>query len=303
MSFNGSLKREKVNDLNKSAPPHLMNEVYDIRKSLRSIPSADDMEVVYGLWDELERFPAAETDAALGHLASTIKDVVKADNVKWIGAVRVIRGALARKDRVLGWRLRASYDLKPEPPEYRKLIAWWYRQKASAGEDFQIGLATHAIIAGAGKFRVHRMRDGWIPYREFSQSEHYRLHYTELGITDRMWVSFPVNAETESIFLIDRMGGTRHFSNCDAAIAGIILRGIRGFHRRLFLSRGLIIGESALSPVSQRIVQKLLTGMSEKEIAQAMNQSQATTHKYVKAIYERFGVNGRAALMSLWLGA
>ena len=29
----------------------------------------------------------------------------------------------------------------------------------------------------------------------------------------------------------------------------------------------------------------------------------STTHKYIKAIYEKFGVNGRAALMALWLGA
>ncbi len=306
VNLKNAANQRKLNHLNKTRNTNIVNEVKHISKallSIPSIPSSNDMETVYALWDELEQFPAGNTEDALKHLALTMKSLLKADNVKWLGAARVIRGAKARKDSLLGWRLRASYDLVPETEEYRKFIAWWFRQDNHLKEDFLIGLATHALIAGSGKFQVHRMRDGWIPFREFSQSEHYKLHYTQLGITDRIWVSFPLNTDTESVFLIDRVGASRHFSNRDAAIAAIILRGIKGFHRRLFLSRGLIIGEAPLSPVSQRIVQKLLTGMSEKEIALAMNQSQATTHKYIKTIYERFGVNGRAALMSLWLGA
>ncbi len=155
---------------------------------------------------------------------------------------------------------------------------------------------------GSTSFRAHRMRDGWIPFGEFRRSEHYKLHYTELGISDRIWVSFPLNADTESVFLIDRTGSSPHFSKRDNGLVSAALRGVREFHRRLFLSRGLLIGDSPLSPVSRRIVQKLLTGLTEKEIALSLGQNTATTHKYIKAIYEKFGVNGRAALMSLWLG-
>jgi DNA-binding CsgD family transcriptional regulator len=55
--------------------------------------------------------------------------------------------------------------------------------------------------------------------------------------------------------------------------------------------------------MGRRIVGKLLTGLSEKEIAASLNQSVSTTHKHITTIYARFGVNGRAALMALWLGA
>lgn len=272
-----------------------------IPKVLPSVKSGATMEVVYGLWDELDQFPADASDQALAHLAQSLRILLRADNVKWIGAVRVLPGSLAKRDILKGWRLQGSYDLVPDPEEYRKLLQCMF-QKNPPGPDFQIGLATHAIIANMGTFQVHRMRDGWIPFREFSRSEHYQVHYTSLGITARMWISFPLNANAESIFLLDRWGAQPHFSKHNATLAGTILRGIRGFHRRLFLDRGLFIGEKPLSPTFRRIVQKLLTGLSEKEIALSMNQGPTTTHKYVKTIYERFGVHGRAELMALWLG-
>jgi DNA-binding CsgD family transcriptional regulator len=264
------------------------------------IPSQTEMEGVYALWDSLDRFPAEKTDEALVHLAKGLRKLLKADNVKWHAAVRVLP---AKRDPLSGWRLRAHYDLVPHPPAYQKLTATIYKGRDRLDPGFLIGLATLAVIAGSGKFRLHRMRDGFIPFAEFRKSEHYRLHYTELGIGDRMWLSFPLNKDTESVFLIDRGPSAPRFSEKEAFLAETCIRGIRGFHRQLFLSRGLLIGETPLSPVSRRIVGKLLTGMSEKEIALSVGQSVSTTHNYIKSIYSQFGVNSRAALMAVWLGA
>lgn len=108
-----------------------------------------------------------------------------------------------------------------------------------------------------------------------------------------MWVTFPLNDDAESIFLLDR-NREPYFSQEEIAIATTLLRGIHGFHRQLLLSKGLTIAEAPLSPTARRIVSKLLTGMSEKEIASAMGQSANTTHKYIKSIYEQFGVQSRA---------
>ncbi len=258
---------------------------------------------VYNLKDEVEAFPAEKADEALAHLAKGIAKLLDADNVQWLAAVRVHRGVDVKKDPLLGWRLRASYHLVPDPEEYQKLIAWWFQRNNEIEPDFHIGLATHANIAGAGKFRVFRMRDGWIPFARFRKTEHFRLHYTELGITDRMWVSLPLNVDTESILLIDRKSPKSNFTKRDAALAGDISRGLRSFQRLLFITRGLHIGETPLSPTSRRVLKKLLTGMTEKQIALALDQPTSTTHKYVQSIYERFGVNGRASLMALCLGA
>lgn len=261
------------------------------------------LDAVYALKDEVEGFSAEKADEALAYLAQGIAKLLDADNVKWLAAVRVHRGVDVKKDSLLGWRLRASYDLVPDSEEYQKLIAWWFQRNNEIEPDFHIGLATHALVAGTGRFRVHRLRDGWIPFAKFRKTEHYRLHYTELGIKDRIWISLPLNVDTESIILIDRKGPKPNFSKRDAALAGDISRGLRSFQRFLFVTRGLHIGETPLSPTSRRVLKKLLTGMAEKQVATALNQPPATTHKYVKTIYERFGVNNRAALMALCLGA
>ncbi len=226
---------------------------------------------------------------------------MKADNVKWVAAVRMLKDETFESDSMCGWRLRGKYDLVPDGEAYEKLIHAMFERKDPADLKFDVGHATVGIIKRMGKFQAHRMRDGWIPYEEFAATEHYQIHYTGLGITDRIWTSFPLNADAESVFMMDRMGTAPHFSLAEVKLATAILRGIRGFHRRLFMERGLLIGDKPLSPVARRVLQKLLTGMSEKEVAVSLGHSLTTTHKYVKTIYERFGVNGRPALMSLCL--
>ena len=268
----------------------------------RAVPAPSSTEAAYALCEELDQFHAADI-RAIEHLARSLMGMVRADDVKWMACVRVLQGAEARKDRLQGWRMRAKYEVLPWPADYQKRIAWWYQRNSRPPAEVQIGLATETLIARCGKFQAHRMRDGWIPYDQFRRSEHYRLHYTALGITDRMWVSYPLNGNAESVFLIDRLKSRRHFSQAEIDQVAFVLRGIRWFHRRLFLSHGLLVANGALSPTARRILHQMLTGMSEKEIAAAMNQCLATTHTYVKSIYQQYAVNSRAELMALWLGA
>ncbi len=259
------------------------------------------MEAVYALWHNLDQFSPDDSDAALEHLCQKLKDLLKADNVKWLAAIRVLKNETFKSDSLQGWRLRAKYDLVPGDAAYEKLIRVMFERNDPADSNFHVGHATLGIIKRMGAFQAHRLRDGWIPYEEFAATEHYRIHYTGLGITDRIWTSFPLNADAESVFLLDRRDSAPHFSLAEVKLAATLLRGIRGFHRRLFMDRGLLIGDKPLSPVARRVLQKLLTGLSEKEIAESLGQTVSTTHKYVKTIYERFGVNGRVALMSLCL--
>ena len=80
-----------------------------------------------------------------------------------------------------------------------------------------------------------------------------------------------------------------------------MLRGVKWFHRQLMLCQGLLLAKTPLTAVEQKIVSRLLTDKSEKEIAHELGQSFHTTHWYVREIYRKFGVNGRAGLMALWL--
>lgn len=277
-------------------------------------------EEIYALWRRLADYPAAETDAALRHLMRWLADAISADNVIWIGAVRVLHGAAARGDPFYGWRLRARRPLRPDPAAYRRVLASYYvpdhygkltaSYYARSHEEKldHVGMTGRASLAGAGRFRVHRLRDGWIDFAAFKRTAHYRLYYREPGIVDRMTIGFPVSGDRESFFLIDRYqkpGGPprRPFTAHDAALAGGVARGVLELHRRVFLLEGLAFGDKPLSPAERQILQYLLSGLSEKEIAAHIGQRPATLHKYVTQLYTRFRVRSRPALMALWLGS
>ena len=50
-----------------------------------------------------------------------------------------------------------------------------------------------------------------------------------------------------------------------------------------------------------RVLNLLLTEAGEKQIAERLGLAVSTTHSYITGIYRKFGVRGRAGLMSLWL--
>jgi len=280
----------------------------------------ESIQLVYELWDELAAFPAGNMDAALDHLMGWFQKRLKVDNVIWLGSLLMLDEEAARKDPLLGWRLRARRSMVLESESYRKLVASYfanehygkrtsafYRKGNRPDADIHIGMASRAVTKGAGRFRVHRMRDGWIDYAAFRQTEHYRLYYIEPGIADRIWAILPLSPTVESFFLLDRYqpqnDQCRHFTREEADIAALALRGIGEFHRRLFLTYGLLGDDKALSPIEREIIRHLLTDMAEKEIAAAMGQKLQTTHKYITSLYTRFGVKGRTGLMALWLGS
>ncbi len=276
--------------------------------------SAADLESVYRLWDELGALAPEGVDAALVRLMEWIVKHTGASNVTWVGALRVLHGAGAKGDPFSGWRLRLRRALRPNTKAYAKVLAAYYdkehrgrtvvatnpQKQARERAMFHSGMAGRKMLAMAGAFRVVRVRDGRIDFEAFRKTGHYDLYYRQQGLTDKMAVGFPLNADAESIFLIDRTRG--RFTDRHAALLQVALRGCREVHRRLFLDNGLLAGGTPLTPLQRRIVQGLLSGLTEKEIALTTGQKPATMHSYVTALYARFGVKGRAALTALWLG-
>ena len=65
--------------------------------------------------------------------------------------------------------------------------------------------------------------------RNLPPPSNYEVHHTGLGITDRIWISFPLNEETESFFILDRMRESSNFSLWEVKMAATIVRGIRSF--------------------------------------------------------------------------
>ena len=272
----------------------------------------------YELWRRLAEFSAGQTEATLKYLQEWIAKAIDADNVVWIGAVRVLRGAPAKKDPFLGWRLRARIALRPDPPPYRQRLSQYYEsehygkldrtyyQRSHEAKKFDhVGIGSRAIMASSGRFRIIRLRDGkFFDFAEFKKSAHYQLYYIDAGIADRFAVGFPVTADLESYFLVDRFQARprrRLFSHREGDLIGHALRGIPFLHRRLLLANGLLASDKPLSPVEREVLQGLLTGRTENQIAAALGRKRATLHKNVTDLYSLFGVTSRPALMALWL--
>ena len=67
------------------------------------------------------------------------------------------------------------------------------------------------------------------------------------------------------------------------------------------MSRHVRGGQSPCTPAERRALALLLTGQSEKKIAEALGIGLHTTHARITTIYRKFGVGSRAELMALWL--
>lgn len=253
-------------------------------------------ESIYNLWDELSDFDAAQADKALEHFLGRLCRWTNAGNAFWIGAVRVQDGNQARNDPMRGWRACAIRNLDPGIDKNREKTG----MRMVNGTD--PGATSLALVAQAGRFRVHSLEDGTlVDPASFKRTGHYELIYRDRGISDRLWAVFPVNADTEAYYCIDKYGARRHFGSRDRQLVARATRGIKWFHRQVLLSHGLGIGTKALNPTERRVLNALLSARTEKQIAADLGMTAGTTHQYATAIYRKFSVRGRAGLMALWL--
>lgn len=255
-------------------------------------PNAELRDRIHLLWDSLADFDAAQVDDALDHLMRSLCTLVDAQNADWIGVVRL---AETRSDPAGGWRPPVVRFLHPT----EKLLAAVREQTRRMDQRFTNDAAAR-IVAQSGRFRACRLCD--VVPREWFASDVYRAYYSDCDRDDAIYVAFPVNADAESYFGVFRAHGQPPFTAQERDTLAYALRGIKWFHRQLLLSHGLLVAGTPLTEVERRVLQGLLGGLAEKQIAAELGQSYHTTHGYVSGIYRKFAVNNRPALMALWLG-
>lgn len=261
--------------------------------STDGFPAEDSAESISRLWDELADFDASGHDEALAHLMAGLCRLLDAQNASWFGAVRL--PDVAASDPLQGWRPRfVRYLHATEPLEAAT------REMKARLEQPGPDITVIRNISFAGRLRANRLVDLAPP--EWFQSDWYRNYFAAVGRADAIWAGCPVNADTEVYFGIFRDGDHAPFTRADCDLTVAALRGLRWFHRQYLLSHGVLVASTPLVPAEREVLQGLLAGLSEKQIAAAQNRTLNTVHEYVKAIYRKFGVKSRASLMALWLG-
>ena len=253
---------------------------------------------IYRLWDTLSDFDVGETDRALEYLLARLCEWVNAENAFWVGAVRIVSGFHADNDPMSGWRGHAVHVLRPGYADKRRQkFALREMHSDTPGETSQV------LAADAGHFRVYSLRSGGlVDLDAFEQTQHYHYHYRQRGVSDRLWVVFPLNPDVEAYYCFDKYGSDRRFDLDEMRLAAHALRGIKWFHRQLLLLHGLGMTESPLTPAERGVLRWLMTGLGERAIAERLGITPGSGHQYITTIYRKFGVRSRNALMSLWMG-
>lgn len=251
------------------------------------------IERIHVLWDELADFDTADAERFLDHLLAALCSFANAQNACWFGAVRL--SDIGPTDPLRGWRPRGVYYLRPS-----LLLDRVTKGHVDNIEQGEVDVTMVRNVAMAGRFRANRLVDlapeGWF------ESEFFRRTVLAIGRIDAIYAGVPINDDAECYFGVFRDTGQPRFSEADRDLVAYILRGLKWLCRRQMLSRGLMIASAPLTSAEREVLGGLLTGLSEKQIAAAREQSPHTTHEHVTNIYRKFGVKNRAALMALWLG-
>ena len=221
-----------------------------------------------------------------------IARMIGAGNAYWLGYMRLAAGL---DDPLKGLRPCANRYLHPAPVHNESYLAQMAKWKSN-----EVNAGYLRAARDVGQFRSFRLRRELPP--SYFEEEFYQIFHASRGFHDQCIVFFPLNEDYESMFNFQRVGGKEDFTADEEAIAAYALRGIKGFHRQLALSHGLVVAGAPLSPIQRQITRLLLTNRSEKLIADEMGKSVPMTHKHVTEIFRKFGVNSRAGLMAVWLG-
>lgn len=248
---------------------------------------------IHTLWDELADFDAAHVDEALDHLMAAVCELIDAQNANWFGTVRMTD--VLPGDPVHGWRPRGIRYLRPTRQtdlRFKELV-----KKLERGSMDETAVRN---VSMAGSYRANRLAD--LAPTSWFESDYYLHYYRGMGHKDVIWAGVPINADAECYFGFFRETDRPWFAEEERDLVAYALRGLKWFCRRQMLGHGLLVANSPLTPTEREVMQGLLTDQSEKQIAAALGKSYHTTHEHVTAIFRKFDVKNRAALMALWLG-
>ena len=249
---------------------------------------------VHRLWDELADFGAARVDDALNHLMCALCDMAQGTDVYWFGTLRL--DSLASNDPVRGWRVGIIRNLRPSPKADTAV-----REQNDNVDAGAIDITILRNLESAGSFRANRLRD--LADESWFQGDYYRNYYLAVGNSDSVYVAFPVSDDAESWFAIHRAPDQPPYTEAERDQLAYALRGLKWFHHQLLLSHGLQLVTSPLTGSERRVLHLLLTGLTEKGIANQLDRSPNTVHVIVTQIFRKFGVKNRASLMAMWLGS
>ncbi len=227
-------------------------------------------------------------DAWRRHLVTGITRLVGARVGYYVfGSPDPINGSPGKQAVSVGWSSDEERDwihreaiYRPLPETHPGMVNWF---KAAPKRGY-ITTSLHGCFDNPGGFE---------------ESITYDLFHLNTGING-MSMSTRITAEGVDHLCASRDRGDRPMTLRHERILNYL-------HRRLTPMVGTSLvtedqsGRHLLTPRENEVLDYLLEGASEKEIASALHRARPTVHRHVVAIYEKLGMNSRGELLAFFL--
>ena len=158
----------------------------------------------------------------------------------------------------------------------------------------------HAFARGRG---VHRISDS-IAFSRFRHGALYADYYRRIGIDHAIALPLHVDDRTLVSFVLNRR--RRDFSERDREVLDLATATLSGMYRQLHPPRRA--GRAPTRPFAtltareREIIEWLVAGKTDRDIAAIVDCSHRTVQKHLQRIYEKLGVETRTAAAVRWLG-
>jgi DNA-binding CsgD family transcriptional regulator len=252
---------------------------------------SNDWQALARLWCELNEFALADADEALRHLFGGLCALTGSDQ-SFVAFGK--RSEPASRDPFNGWRWTGNVIYFQRPPEHEALASAWVAQNVPYFEKH-----TQGLVCASGRHRAF-LRPELVDDTDWRSSRSRDLLHV-LELEDRLVGACVVSPQVEMYFTLDRHRNDEKFSARERDILLAALSGLQSFARRLARSHGVLDADRMLSPRERETLRYLLSGLSEKQIADAMGLTPKSLHQYVVALFRKFAVHSRAELMALWM--
>lgn len=107
----------------------------------------------------------------------------------------------------------------------------------------------------------------------------------------------------QAVFYLKRTESSPEFDPHVHAWLSCALAALSRWLQWLALSHGVVGSGEPLSTQQRKVLLSLLSGLTEKQVANQLRLNIHTVHNTIIGLYRRFGVRNRSSLTALWLEA
>lgn len=254
--------------------------------------TARQWDALTALWHELSEFPASEAEPSLEHALRGLQRMIGSERIWWTLSAKT--RWKRRRNRIEDWKV---VDVLPVDASIDDQMVRVMMEHYAAGDYDEF---TRRRLAVPGRCLCHRDAD-LMTRAEWTRDWDFAEARRPAGLDGTLVATYRVSEQCEAHVGLDRSMHTSAFTPEERDLLEAFMAGAQIWHREQCLVRGWIECDAPLAARERDVVQQLLTGATEKQIARDLGMTPRTVHYYVTELCRRFGVSGRRGLMALWL--